>query len=150
MPVTLESIVPRDGYLEVLFGGVYDGPPFRFPEFLERIFGACEQHRCRRVLLDHSRVGYQTDILAEHNVGEAVAQAIPLGVRLAFVAPASTAPHPSHFETVAVNRGARVRVFWDWQEALNWLLEPPSSPQGGSSGSMAIPEPEEERGGVAC
>jgi hypothetical protein len=123
MPVTLESIVLREGYLEVQFGGAYNGPSYRSREYLERIFHACEQHQCSRVLLDHTRVIYQTDILAEHSVGEALAQMAPPGVRLAFVSPISTLPHPSHFETVAVNRGARVRVFWDRQQALAWLLK---------------------------
>jgi len=127
MPVSLESIVPREGFLEVIFSGAYDGPPYRYPEYFKRIFEACEHHRCQRVLLDSTLVDYHTDILTEHNVAEALSRVVPPGVRLAFIGPRTVAPHTSHFETVAVNRGVRARVFWDRQEALDWLLEKPAA-----------------------
>lgn len=122
MPVSLESILSQEAFLEARFVGAFDGLPFRYPEYLAQIFQACAEHQCRRVLLDHSRLEYYTDILVEHSAGESVARLAPRGVRLASVAPSSTLPHPCHFETVAVNRGVRMRVFWDREEALQWLL----------------------------
>lgn len=130
MPVSLESILPREEFLEARFTGTFDELTFRYPEYLEQIFQACAAHGCRRVLLDHSRLDYHTDILVEHSAGESVARLTPRDIRLASIAPSSTLPHPCHFETVAVNRGVRMHVFWDREEALAWLLSDEAAPDG--------------------
>lgn len=122
MPVSLDSIALRDGYVEVVLGGEYEGRLVHFQEYLKRILDAADQHGCTRVLLDNSRVRYFPDILAEHLVAERMAQLVPPTFRFAFIAPGNIPAQNSHFETVAVNRGARVRVFRSRDEALGWLL----------------------------
>jgi hypothetical protein len=123
MPVSLDSISPRDGFLDVLFSGSYDGQIVHFPEYLQRILEASRDYDQTRILMDFSSVRYVPDILTEHMVGERLSQLLPPTIRCAYVAPRTVAPQPSHFETVAVNRGARLRVFWNRQEALQWLLD---------------------------
>lgn len=122
MPVSLDSITPKDGYLEVQFSGSRDGRITQYAPHLQPILQACEKYQCFRVLLDYTQMQYTVDTLVEHNAGEKLAQLLPPGIRMAYVAAECTEPHSSHFETVAVNRGASLRVFWDRQAALDWLL----------------------------
>lgn len=125
LPVTLDSITPKAGYLEALFSGTEEGPPHHYSEHLAQVLQACAEHQCQRVLLDHSRVKYSINVVLEHAMGVAIAEMVPINIKMVLVAPRSVPPHAPHLETVSINRGMPIRVFWDRSAAESWLLEQP-------------------------
>jgi hypothetical protein len=121
MPVAISQVIPKENYIEIRLSGHYDGQSRRH-EIVRGITDACRTHHCFKVLVDNSEVVYQTDVLVEHLLGEALASAVSDQIKIAFIASRTTLPHETHFENVVVNRGRTLRVFWNQDQALTWLL----------------------------
>jgi hypothetical protein len=80
----------------------------------------CDRRQLRRVLIDLSRVtGIPPDI-DRFELGERLAQAFGSTHAVAIIGRKESVNRLA--ETVALNRGAVLRVFFTEQEALSWLL----------------------------
>jgi hypothetical protein len=79
---------------------------------------ACEQANCRIALIDARELKIDLDTMAIFRAGVDAAMASRLGLRLAFVAREENLD--SFFEDVVINRGARVEVFTEIEDALKW------------------------------
>ena len=80
---------------------------------------ACEQANCRIVLIDLRELQVDIDTLEIFRAGVDAALVSRLGLRLAFVAREETLD--PFFEDVVTNRGARVEVFTEMDDALKWV-----------------------------
>jgi hypothetical protein len=124
------AVEPRPGYLHVLVTGQNTVANVR--RILTDVVAACAQcaqHGCSRVLLEENLSGPSLGMVeAFEIVSEGSTTARSLVQQIAYV---DTNPeHDSSLldfiETVAVNRGVRVRVFSTVREAENWLETLPS------------------------
>ena len=72
------------------------------------------------VLLDARAQTTPFPALAAHAAGSKIAQVVPLGARIAVLVSDALELHRL-VETVAVNRGASMRFFNDYDQAVAWL-----------------------------
>ena len=87
------------------------------------VITACLKSGATRVLCDERQLMGQLDTLGDYEAAEFVAQHATRVVRVAIVCPAHLLGDRDFWETVAVNRGLRVRVFADIDLANTWLAE---------------------------
>ena len=121
MAVELKKISLRDHYLHCYFEGHFENL-IKMIENTQRIFKAYRETNCPNALLDFSRISGKIGIFAEHFLGEHIAHVIPLKARIAVLAPPYMKDTASgHLENVATNRAARLRVFWELEDAIEWL-----------------------------
>ena len=80
---------------------------------------ACEQANCRIALIDLRELQVDINTLEVFRAGVDAALASRLGLRLAFVAREETLD--PFFENVVTNRGARVEVFTEMEDAMRWV-----------------------------
>ena len=80
-----------------------------------------ERHGVTRVLLDTTAVPQPIPDMERYTLAMAAVENWR-GLKVAGID--STEPPEGFFENVAVNRGARVRVFGSETQALEWLLDP--------------------------
>ena len=115
------AVARRSGYLHISVSGENTAENVR--RILRDVLDACAQHDCRRVLLEEHLLGPSLEIVeAFEIVSEGSRSARPIE-QIAYV---DTNPeHDSSLlefvETVALNRGVRVRVFAAVSEAESWL-----------------------------
>lgn len=120
---TCEEIRFEGNYLYVRFGGDYT--QLRSLEnHAELIISACEKQACFTVLLDISNVRGMDgmSITEEHQLAKYASIKFPFPYRVIYIFPAQKkviqqAPG-QHFETAAKNRGVRVSVYYDYDEAV--------------------------------
>jgi len=116
------AVEPRPGYVHLSVTGQNTAANVR--RILGDMLAACTQHGCSRVLLEEHLIGPSLGMVeAFEIVSEGSATARSLVQQIAYV---DTNPeHDSSLldfvETVAVNRGVRVRVFATVREAEAWL-----------------------------
>ncbi len=125
MPLAPDSITFHDGYIEVVLQGVSAGLHTHYRDIHEQIFAASLKYNCGLILLDASRVEHQPNVLLEHQTAVDLAARCsnhPFCVRVAAISPANALQVNEHLETAARNRGANVKVFWNRDEAVAWLL----------------------------
>jgi hypothetical protein len=125
MPLAPDSITFHDGYVEVVLQGISAGLHAHYKDVHEQVFAASLTHNCGLILLDASRVEYQPNVLLEHQTAVDLAARCarhPLNVRVAAVSPANASQANEHLETASRNRGANIKVFWNRDDAVMWLL----------------------------
>jgi hypothetical protein len=104
------------GFLRITVSGAFALQPSK--DLLDRLAADARHHEADRVLLDFRGVVGRATTLDRYELGAHAAAHVK--VKIAFVGlPEMIDRLP---ETVAVNRGAKVRVFTDEAEALSWLL----------------------------
>jgi hypothetical protein len=81
------------------------------------------QYRCYQaiILIDRTAVRGVANKVIQRLVGERVVKTVPRGVRIALFIPESVSLHRS--EATVASRGNFLRLFWDRDKALDWLLE---------------------------
>jgi hypothetical protein len=123
MPLRLVDVSPRDSYIEVTLGGTVDGAPHNHRAVFDAVATACRDNTCSRILLDRTAVEGTAKDVVQQLVGEHVAKTFPRGVRIALLIPESISLH--RFEAAVASRGNIdfLRIFWDRDKALGWLLE---------------------------
>jgi hypothetical protein len=94
-------------------------------QILLEIAGVCTEKACYHVLLDY-REAHSKSTAAEIFELASSLKDIGLGIqnRIAILAPPVVDwDRATFFETVAQNRGFRVRAFRDFEKAFEWLVE---------------------------
>ena len=117
------KVEPHSHYLLVHVSGEYEDT---IPEEGQPVFiaEACREHHLTRILIDARELGGNVSTMARFWRGKAFAEAFwGSAVRTAVVGSTEQVQTPPYFETVARNRGGRVRVLTDFGAALEWLLE---------------------------
>ena len=125
MSIQLKEATVREGYLDARIEGSYEGIKQLIPQYAEyqaKILAACKKHGCHRILLDCHGVDYKPNAILEHFLGVSLADLHEPRLRLAVLASKTTEPRDTLLELVANNRGVHLRVFWDRDEAVSWLL----------------------------
>ena len=104
------------GFLRTTVSGSFALQPSK--DLLDRVAADARHHEADRVLLDFRGVVGRATTLERYELG--VHAAAHVNAKIAFVGLPEMIDHLP--ETVAVNRGANVRVFTDEADALRWLL----------------------------
>lgn len=119
------AVEPRPGYLHISVTGKNTVANVR--RILRDVLRACADHGCKRVLIEEHLTGPSLgtvevfEIVAEgsHAAGSAFEQMAYVDTN-----PEHDASQLEFIETVAVNRGVKVRVFATVAEAEAWLAAP--------------------------
>lgn len=126
MPVHV-TITAMNGYLLIESSGemetVEDGV-----EYIQAQIDAALKEKIQRLLVDDRNLTVSidySDILALADYWEKRGLQ-RIGLRAAALAPPSAPQAQLAYETTATNRSIVFKVFFDKQEALNWLLKPQS------------------------
>jgi hypothetical protein len=132
MTVRIESR-EKDGVLWLKGKGICDDLA-SFEAFARLVQGAALPSGLTRLLVDESEVKYALDTLGVFKSGELVAEKTPANFRVAVVYAPGEQADAKFWETVAVNRGVRVRTFEDPTAAEAWLRAPGGGATTDSSG----------------
>ena len=125
------TVVQQPGHLHVSVTG--DNTTENVRRCLREVVGACAEHKCSRVLLEEHFVGPSLGVIDVFEiVTEASGSAWPMVTQIAYV---DTNPEhdPSLLdfaETVAVNRGVRIRLFATTRSGEAWLRREPGQSAG--------------------
>lgn len=122
MPVKLTAIILQDGYTEATLQGEANVAAENHQAVFDAVATACRSYQCSRVLIDRTAVqGIAKDVVQQF-VGEQLAKTFPRGVRIALLIPDAISLH--RFEAAVASRGniGFLRIFWDRDKALAWLL----------------------------
>ena len=112
----------EDGLLRVKASGT-DENLVEVQRYSTALILACIDANCDKMLIDERDLVYTLDTLDTYLLAEYFAKNVPRVVRAAIVC------HPQYFrdgafwETAAVNRGFRFRVFTSIEKAEKWLIE---------------------------
>jgi hypothetical protein len=118
------TIDRRPNYLHVKVTGV--NSPQTVRGYFAEVRAACERDHCPNVLIEEQLEGPRLSLLEVFQLVSEGSQSVwPKVHRIAYV-DVNGPPVGGHMpfaETVAVNRGAQVRVFADVAAAENWLID---------------------------
>ncbi len=113
----MKKIENKGNYLSVKYSEPYQLESFI--ALIKEVAETCRAQNCTNVLVDARRMPGKIGTMDRFQVGVAGAEAFR---GLAKVAVVYRKEEMNWFaETVGVNRGARVRVFSDLSQAVNWL-----------------------------
>ena len=121
------TVAPRAGYLHVSVTGENTGENVR--RVLGDVLEACTIHDCPRVLVEEYLIGPSLGTVEAFEIasgGSTAARAIVQQVAYVDTNPEHDSSLLAFIETVAVNRGVRVRVFATVREAEAWLASLPA------------------------
>ncbi len=85
------------------------------------VFAAVQSSGCRRVLCDERELQYSIETVDIYESAEFMAQQARGVAQVAIVTPAGHEEDAEFWETVAVNRGLKVRMFRRMEDAERWL-----------------------------
>ncbi|MDP8217943.1 MAG: hypothetical protein P9M03_04390 [Candidatus Theseobacter exili] len=123
MTVELKKISLIDHYLHCSFEGQF-GNLAKMIENTQRILKAYRETKCPNILLDFSRISGRIGIFAEHFLGKHIAHISPRKANIAVLAPLYLKGTASgHLENVVVNRATHLKVFWEIEDAVEWLKD---------------------------
>ncbi len=121
MTVELKDITFENNYLHCHFEGHFEN----LAKMLEQgqlILKAYKETKCSKIILDFCIITGEIGVITEHTLGEFISKIIPKNVRIALIGPSHMRSTPSgHLETVVANRSGGLKVFWDLEEAVEWL-----------------------------
>ncbi len=114
------SVEKKEGYLYLNISGEFEINQFLDLPGLMKI--ECEKEKVFKVLVNgFNIIGTNLSIIDRFSLGEKIAQILHHSIKVAILWPDK---HNNKFaETVAVNRGANLRVFGKETEAKKWLLD---------------------------
>lgn len=116
------SVKEKQGYLHVRVVG--DNTPANVCKWVADGLEACARLKCSRVLVEENLAGKSLSILDTYSiVTEACKTAWPTVTQIAYVDtnPEHDKATLSFAETVALNRGANLKLFPNVEEAEKWL-----------------------------
>lgn len=120
MSIAYETTV-ENGMLRVHASGTDDSPD----EVMRYGMAIIEQavaHGVRKVFCDERELGYALDTLETFEAARFIAERAPRIARVAIVCAPRHLKDAMFWETVAVNRGLKVRVDSDYEASLAWVL----------------------------
>jgi hypothetical protein len=110
------TVVEDAGVLRIAALGAFALEPTK--RLFDRVAADAQRYEAKRVLLDFRGVAGPITTMERFELG--VYAAARITAKIALVGLPETIDHFG--ETVAINRGAKGRVFTDESEALSWLL----------------------------
>jgi len=117
MNLTIES-TDRGDYLLVHVDGEWTEASAR--RIVDAIRDLANEHGATRVLLDSRKLARPDRDFTRFVLGQYVAETLGPRIRVAAIGEPANVTH--YAETVAMNRGARLRAFTSEDAALEWLL----------------------------
>jgi hypothetical protein len=120
------AVEPRSGYLHISVTG--ENTVANVRRILGDVLRACADHGCARVLVEEHLIGPSLGMIDVFEIISEGSQAGSTALeQIAYVDtnPEHDAAQLEFIETVAVNRGVRIRVFATVAEAHAWLAVPP-------------------------
>jgi hypothetical protein len=105
------------------FQGVLRNSSF-YSAYIEELREKAQEHDCTRILHDFRTVSMEMSILEIHVFSNTIRdEKIDPRWKRAMVVAEQFVKDGHFFETVAVNRGHRIRFFTGYDQAVNWLKE---------------------------
>ena len=119
MGTSKQRISSQSGYLLVERPPGYEVVWREETARLTEISAACQEARCRKVLILGTRTKVRLSVVEIFHLGQEIAK---LGLRIAVVEMHDASNHDVEFlENVAMNRGGPIRFFDNEQDAKDWL-----------------------------
>jgi hypothetical protein len=115
-------ITHHDQYIEFEFLGEFSPPAAM--KVVDAMVATCVESECYRVLLDCRQMSGPLSVIDRFTVAEYGAQVILRRIKIAVVGRDDQVQEDRFFENAAVNRGLRLKVFTDADEAVGWLPGP--------------------------
>jgi hypothetical protein len=112
-------IEQNDEYLHYEITGKYSLD--KGEKIIEKIHDQCVEKKINKLLLDITKKEGVIPTMDRFDLGELIAKLFPYKIKFAVIAQKDQIDKFS--ETVAFNRGARLMIFSDKTEALEWLLK---------------------------
>jgi hypothetical protein len=115
------EIKKTKGYLHIAFSGPFS--PAAAMESVDAMVAACAREDCTKVLFDCRPMTGDLKMVDQFDVGQYGASKIPRSVKVAMLGREDQISPDRFFQTVARNRGVRVTVFSEIDDAIKWLKE---------------------------
>jgi hypothetical protein len=112
-----------EGDLLLVKASGFDGSLEDVQQYGMAIIQACLENGCRRVLTDETDLEYRLSTMDTFDSARTLAEMVPGVHRAAIVVNPRQITNATFWETVAVNRGATIRVFKTFDEARRWIDE---------------------------
>lgn len=82
-----------------------------------------EKHGCTKVLADERELEYRLSVIDTYKLAEDLAELVNHLTKIAVVTHEANQEAADFWENVAANRGLRARVFYDYDQALEWIMD---------------------------
>lgn len=118
------SVQPKGAYLHVIVRG--DNTFEDVSQYIKETSEACQQHHCFNILIEEHLSGPTIGALHMYEIiNQNLNLLLPFDHHLAYVDinPEHDKGNNQFVETVAVNRGLHVKLFFNTPEAEEWLLK---------------------------
>ncbi len=119
MTIDLELKVEKDILLVTAKGR--DDDLKQVQEYGLAVLAEAKVNNSNKIICDETELEYSLSTLNTFNLAESLSKVIPYAVKVAIVCNPYQFTDASFWETVAVNRGAQVRVFKDMVSAEKWI-----------------------------
>lgn len=90
-------------------------------EYGVAVMAAAKENNCNKIICDETELKYSLSTFNTFKLAESLSNVIPYAVKVAIVCNPNQFTDARFWETVAVNRGAHVRVFKDMDSAEKWI-----------------------------
>lgn len=90
-------------------------------EYLKALHDATMSAGLTKILVDETELEYSLSTTQSYESGSYVAETVPCTVKIAVVCRQEGWEEAKFWETVAVNRGAGVKIFLDLEDAEKWI-----------------------------
>lgn len=114
------KIRPQDGLLKVSAHGK-DENLKEVMDYSNAVIDAAVKYKCHKVLCDERKLMYAISITETFQLAEEASAKAPGLSKIAIVCKPENIQDGRFYETVANNRGLKVLVTTEFEEALDWL-----------------------------
>jgi len=121
--MAIEHDIQVDGSLLKVTASGFDESYEQALSYLQAIVDAALLHKSSRILCDERNLDYRISTLDTYELGEFASKYAGYVMRIAIVCNAASLEDGKFYETVSVNRGLRIRVMTDMDEAIAWIGE---------------------------
>lgn len=116
------KIEKKENYLLVISSG-FDDDADDVINYASSVYEKAIQYQTPNILCDERDLVYKIHEIDTFKVAENVSRYAPKLKKLAIVCNKDFVDDAEFFENVAFNRGLTVRVFCDYDKAVDWLLD---------------------------
>jgi hypothetical protein len=115
-------IVRKGDYLLIRYTGALSASDLPGDQnIFQNIAALCRDYGCERVLLDARELAVDLGAWDLHQLGSFVSEVPDKAIKFAMLGTQDQVPADKFIENVATNRGGRLRVFTEEDEAVAWL-----------------------------
>ena len=113
------NIIVEDGFLFFQFSGTFNVE--NGLKVVDAMSDACIQYECFKALLDCRPMVGEMPIMQRYRVVEYAEKTREIKMKTAIVVREDQTLPDNFVENVAYNRGINLRIFTDFDQAVNWL-----------------------------